>query len=831
MSFRILAIRPLKETSFELLKALKINCLYRFYNEYDFFNSEEQSLNGFLNSEIEDKEITSVTYNDKVPNDFYGANRSISAIVGENGSGKSSLLELYYYFTLILSDYNNIITLDKSSRELIINCEVYFQEYDDELNKISIRKIILKSSNSSIEHTVVKKLATIDLNAEYKDKKFDFKLDTESDFSVYNCVLNYSLYGLNSETIPWVEEIFYKNDGYQTPIVINPFREYGNIDINSEHLLAQARMILYVYILKQKVFLDNLYLHDFKVVIDFKKHQYLDKSGIDIFVLDVFFKFLKSVDIKYHQTDNTERILNDLFRVIDLTDTSVVDGLLEILGQSEIKEYTNWDFNNSEAEEKIKSVKYLGLLYAFKKLQKITKVYEAYGKYEFLFNEEIEKQLVWDVKMDTTLEVIYPQIKQKYLDEKITSKEDVFSEIIIILTEELVRQNQEIKEDTDFFTQYVRDNLDNLVSEAIFWTEEAFDFDSSGEWYDITLNFKNSSFFNYLIDTISHVLRPKLYAFYRYRYFKEYLKEIEEDKSHITFKLKQALSYFKIGLFDELIFSNDKARGSEVKLEIPMKFYTESKSITDIPIAFFQHDMNVVKTTEEDESEREKLVAKGELVPYSFKQLSSGEQQSIHTILNVVYHTYNLLSVKKIPKNRKYTNVSIIFDELELYLHPEYQRSFMNNILKVLEIFENEESFEYYNKNLKFSILLSTHSPFILSDIPTENILKLKKGIPFEEGDGINSFGANIHDLLADEFFLDKGSKGAFVDSIINEFMVFYHQSQLQLLKKEKDRYFQINLKLLKYEKIFMSIGDPIIKKILENNLSNLKSLISNEKV
>src|SRR5690606_39093399 len=101
-----------------------------------------------------------------------------------------------------------------------------------------------------------------------------------------------------------------------------------------------------------------------------------------------------------------------------------------------------------------------------------------------------------------------------------------------------------------------------------------------------------------------------------------------------------------------------------------------------------------------------------------------------------------------------------IFDELELYLHPEYQRTFIKNILTVLNIF-NEKDFEHYQEDLKFSILLSTHSPFILSDIPSENILKLEEGRTVKH-DKINSFGSNIHDLLADEFFLNEGFMGEF---------------------------------------------------------------------
>jgi hypothetical protein len=45
------------------------------------------------------------------------------------------------------------------------------------------------------------------------------------------------------EECNWLHGIFHKNDGYQTPIVITPFRDNGNIDINKENHLALERQV------------------------------------------------------------------------------------------------------------------------------------------------------------------------------------------------------------------------------------------------------------------------------------------------------------------------------------------------------------------------------------------------------------------------------------------------------------------------------------------------------------------------------------------------------------------------------------------------------------
>jgi len=56
--------------------------------------------------------------------------------------------------------------------------------------------------------------------------------------------VNYSQYSLNAKgAYYWLKPLFHKNDGYKTPIVLNPFRDDGNIDINRELHLAQTRLL------------------------------------------------------------------------------------------------------------------------------------------------------------------------------------------------------------------------------------------------------------------------------------------------------------------------------------------------------------------------------------------------------------------------------------------------------------------------------------------------------------------------------------------------------------------------------------------------------------
>ena len=90
--------------------------------------------------------------------------------------------------------------------------------------------------------------------------------------------------------------------------------------------------------------------------------------------------------------------------------------------------------------------------------------------------------------------------------------------------------------------------------------------------------------------------------------------------------------------------------------------------------------------------------------------------------------------------------------------------------------------------------MFATHSPFILSDIPASNILRIEEGEPsnevFEQ-----TFGANIHNLLENDFFLRNGFMGEFAKEKINDVIKFIsskkslesHKTDIIKLQNELD--------------------------------------------
>ena len=145
----------------------------------------------------------------------------------------------------------------------------------------------------------------------------------------------------------------------------------------------------------------------------------------------------------------------------------------------------------------------------------------------------------------------------------------------------------------------------------------------------------------------------------------------------------------------------------------------------------------------------------------------------------------------------------LLFDEIELYLHPNWQKRILKIILNFIQRNELE-------KNLH--IIVASHSPFILSDLPKENIIFLEKGkqvYPFD--DGKQTFGANIHTLLSHGFFMKDGLMGEFAKDKID--LAITYLNQKTLTQEELDY----------CENIISIIGEPIIKRELQRKLDSKK--------
>lgn len=116
---------------------------------------------------------------------------------------------------------------------------------------------------------------------------------------------------------------------------------------------------------------------------------------------------------------------------------------------------------------------------------------------------------------------------------------------------------------------------------------------------------------------------------------------------------------------------------------------------------------------------------------YGWNGFSTGEFAK----LNIFSELYNYIHDQK---NQSISSHLIVMDEVDLYLHPDWQRTFFSELLEFTKI-------EFPKDTVQ--IILSTHSPIIISDFLPEDIVSLDR----ENGktNVVESFGfsSNITDL------------------------------------------------------------------------------------
>ena len=140
------------------------------------------------------------------------------------------------------------------------------------------------------------------------------------------------------------------------------------------------------------------------------------------------------------------------------------------------------------------------------------------------------------------------------------------------------------------------------------------------------------------------------------------------------------------------------------------------------------------------------------LLPYHFAYISSGEYQFAKVLGSIEEYCVKLAIGENSEANslENKPNILYLFDEPDTYMHPELCRTFMNRLDSVLKRREAKTDVQ---------IIISTHSPLILSDVLPSQITRLdvnEKGYCIVKDKSEKGyFGANIHTILSDGFFLD----------------------------------------------------------------------------
>jgi hypothetical protein len=651
MDFKLLGFELRKENKFA--KKLKKNTLYKFSNALDLEN--------ILLSKRERKIV--VQNIDGYIDNLYKINGSdceinVSALLGKNGSGKSSVLEIFYLLIFCLSETRSgYIDLRKKNKEIAIRNEDVsdiFLEINTSIEEI------LKDTQVDFYYQLEGNIFLLSSTSartnlyRFNRGKWDREEFTHQNFFYTICV-NYSIYGLNSNgDYRWLEGLFHKNDGYKTPIVLTPWRDKGNIDVNKENHFAQTRVL-------SNSTNDAL---EYNEILDEKRI-----SAIEFFVEPSKYDAIEAIAFVSHY---------------EFTKTYSGINLVELFDEYIYGFDNNFKVNN----------------------QHIT---------NFLFQE-------------------------------CTTAKDI--------------HNRYLYNDSLFNSDHIRGFLAKYIVIKII--KICLKYESYRSKYTrISSKSENGKLDIFLISDV-----------------KGLLKQLSKDNTHVTLKLKQAThallqDYFKDA---EWIKIRNPNRSDQLMFKTTLKIddfkimiknahngsmNSEKSIIQLIPASFYQPSIIMTDGRQE----------------FPMSHMSSGEQHMIHSIHSVIYH---LLNVDSLDNERfKYRAVNIFLDEIELYYHPEYQRIFVERFLTELS--------KLKLKNIKgINILFSTHSPFILSDINHYNVLKLRDGLPLKFDSHVRTFGANIHTMLSDSFFLEMDLLGSYARRIIEECLV---KLNILLLENEIKNY------------------------------------------
>ena len=205
--------------------------------------------------------------------------------------------------------------------------------------------------------------------------------------------------------------------------------------------------------------------------------------------------------------------------------------------------------------------------------------------------------------------------------------------------------------------------------------------------------------------------------------------------------------------------------------EIPDEYFTKGTTVeirlSDMTCNFLTPLMEALDDNqEEDEHE----INHHYYIRVSFVGLSTGEAQ----YLDLFASLYNAI------RRWQYKGGStciLLLDEPDHRFHPEWSRNFIANLTEMLE---TEEFFRQYD----YQIIISTHSPLLLSDVPRKHIHCLQRD--GESGlirvlDSDYGFMSSLNDLLVDSFFSDSVF-GAFAEGYVNRLI-----DDLNALEEEAD--------------------------------------------
>ena len=197
---------------------------------------------------------------------------------------------------------------------------------------------------------------------------------------------------------------------------------------------------------------------------------------------------------------------------------------------------------------------------------------------------------------------------------------------------------------------------------------------------------------------------------------------------------------------------------------------------------------------------------------FEWRGMSSGEYAMFNLFARLYHGAQSIIDVPLVDRGSIVLpeTIYLLLDEPDSSFHLQWEKELIKLLVEnIAAVFTFEKEGGRYIPDIQ--IVYTTHSPVSLSDIPSYNINYFRK-----EGSGKlvvldgklkpqNSFGANIHTLMRDSFFLQHGLIGDFVTKKINGVIELLNKNE-KLSNKEIDI----------IQNVLNIIDEPLLKTKLE---------------
>lgn len=193
------------------------------------------------------------------------------------------------------------------------------------------------------------------------------------------------------------------------------------------------------------------------------------------------------------------------------------------------------------------------------------------------------------------------------------------------------------------------------------------------------------------------------------------------------------------------------------------------------------------------------------------RKLSSGQ----HSFLNLFSRIYWCIKNIDFSQQKKNTHFVLLLDEGDLTFHPDWKRKYVKMLVDVIPVLFKET----FN-NISIEIILTTHDPLTLSDIPRTNVNYLisknnKTIILNSENENIpnKTFGANISEILAHSYFLEDGLIGDFSYDKIRQVINWLNDTK----NNKNSNYYKALIKLIDEPIVQLKLSEMYDEKMKTN--------------